>query len=48
MRAYDQHPGRFSPDGRLIAVGLKREGIALGTRTIDARRTHRWWTPAAR
>ena len=28
-RAYDGHPGRFSPDGRLIAVGLKEEGIAL-------------------
>ena len=26
---YDRHPGRFSPDGRLIAVGLKREGIGL-------------------
>jgi WD40 repeat protein len=26
---YDGHPGRFSPDGRLIAVGLKEEGIAL-------------------
>jgi WD40 repeat protein/tRNA A-37 threonylcarbamoyl transferase component Bud32 len=32
-RAYDpeldRHPGRFSPDGRLIAVGLKEEGIRL-------------------
>ncbi len=27
--SYDRHPGRFSPDGRLIAVGLKREGIGL-------------------
>jgi WD40 repeat protein len=27
--AYDGHPGRFSPDGRLIAVGLKGRGIAL-------------------
>ena len=26
---YDGHPGRFSPDGRLIAVGLKEQGIAL-------------------
>ncbi len=26
---YDGHPGRFSPDGRLIAVGLKGRGIAL-------------------
>jgi WD40 repeat protein/tRNA A-37 threonylcarbamoyl transferase component Bud32 len=27
--AYDGHPGRFSPDGRLIAVGLKEKGIGL-------------------
>jgi WD40 repeat protein/tRNA A-37 threonylcarbamoyl transferase component Bud32 len=26
---YDGHPGEFSPNGRLIAVGLKEEGIAL-------------------
>ena len=26
---YDGHPARFSPDGRLIAVGLKEQGIAL-------------------
>jgi WD40 repeat protein/tRNA A-37 threonylcarbamoyl transferase component Bud32 len=26
---YDGHPGRFSPDGRLIAVGLKQRGIQL-------------------
>jgi WD40 repeat protein/tRNA A-37 threonylcarbamoyl transferase component Bud32 len=26
---YDGHPGRLSPDGRLIAVGLKERGIAL-------------------
>ena len=26
---FDRHPGRFSPDGRLIAVGLKEQGIAL-------------------
>ncbi|HEX2111120.1 MAG TPA: PQQ-binding-like beta-propeller repeat protein [Gaiellaceae bacterium] len=26
---FDGHPGEFSPDGRLIAVGLKEEGIAL-------------------
>jgi WD40 repeat protein len=25
----DDHPGRFSPDGRLIAVGLDKRGIAL-------------------
>ena len=26
---FDQHPGRFSPDGQLIAVGLKERGIQL-------------------
>ncbi|HEY4620803.1 MAG TPA: WD40 repeat domain-containing protein, partial [Gaiellaceae bacterium] len=26
---YDGHPGRLSPDGRLLAVGLKEQGIAL-------------------
>jgi WD40 repeat protein len=26
---FDGHPGEFSPDGRLVAVGLKEEGIAL-------------------
>ena len=26
---YDGHPGEFSPDGRLIAVGLKGQGVAL-------------------
>ena len=26
---YDGHPGEFSPDGRLIAIGLKHGGIAL-------------------
>ena len=26
---YDSHPGSFSPDGRLVAVGLKRRGISL-------------------
>ena len=26
---FDRHPGRFSPDGRLIAVGLKERGIQL-------------------
>ena len=31
---YDGHPGKFSPDGRLIAVGLKDRGVALW----DARR----------
>ncbi len=32
--AYDRHPGRFSPDGRLIAVGLKEQGVALLTPAI--------------
>ena len=36
--AYDGHPGRFSPDGRLIAVGLKEGGIALWTRATLPRR----------
>ena len=26
---FDGHPGRLSPDGRLIAVGLKEQGVAL-------------------
>jgi WD40 repeat protein len=26
---YDGHPGKISPDGRLLAVGLKERGIAL-------------------
>jgi WD40 repeat protein/DNA-binding SARP family transcriptional activator len=26
---FDAHPGEFSPDGQLIAVGLKERGIAL-------------------
>jgi WD40 repeat protein len=26
---YDAHPGRFSPDGRLIAVGLRGRGVQL-------------------
>jgi WD40 repeat protein/tRNA A-37 threonylcarbamoyl transferase component Bud32 len=26
---FDRHPGEFSPDGRLIALGLKERGIAL-------------------
>jgi WD40 repeat protein len=26
---YDGHPGEFSPDGRLIAVGLKERGVQL-------------------
>ena len=26
---FDGHPGRISPDGRLIAVGLKEQGVAL-------------------
>ena len=32
----DGHPGKFSPDGRLIAVGLKEQGIALwDAQTLD-------------
>jgi WD40 repeat protein len=26
---FDGHPGEFSPDGRLIALGLKEQGVAL-------------------
>ena len=26
---FDGHPGRLSPDGRLIAVGLKEQGVQL-------------------
>ncbi len=34
--AYYTHPGRFSPDGRLIAVGLEGEGLALfDARTLE-------------
>ena len=32
-RGYDGNPGRFRPDGRLIAVGLKEDGVTL----LDAR-----------
>jgi WD40 repeat protein len=30
---FDRHPGSFSPDGRLIAVGLARRGIQLWSTT---------------
>ena len=34
--AYYTHPGRFSPDGELIAVGLEGEGLALfDARTLE-------------
>jgi WD40 repeat protein/tRNA A-37 threonylcarbamoyl transferase component Bud32 len=34
--AYYTHPGRFSPDGRLVAVGLEGEGLALfDARTLE-------------
>ncbi len=34
--AYDTHPGRFSPDGELVAVGLEGEGLALfDARTLE-------------
>jgi WD40 repeat protein len=35
---YDGHPGEFSPDGRLIAVGLKKRGIALWDARAQTRR----------
>jgi WD40 repeat protein len=38
---YDGHPGRFSPDGRLIAVGLRGRGVALW----DARELKQVGTP---
>ena len=38
---FDGHPGRFSPDGRLLAVGLKERGVALW----DARRLRRVGPP---
>jgi len=34
---FDRHPGTFSPDGRLIAVGLRKAGIEL-RRTTDPSR----------
>jgi WD40 repeat protein len=34
---FDRHPGRFSPDGRLIAVGLASRGIQLWSTTDLAR-----------
>jgi WD40 repeat protein len=34
--AYYTHPGRFSPDGELVAVGLEGEGLALfDARTLE-------------
>jgi WD40 repeat protein len=39
--AYDTHPGEFSPDGRLVAVGLEGEGIAF----FDARTLARVGAP---
>ena len=48
-RSLDRHPGEFSPDGRLIAVGLKERGHrSSGTRTSSRRPARRSWTPAAR
>jgi WD40 repeat protein/tRNA A-37 threonylcarbamoyl transferase component Bud32 len=43
-QGYDGHPGRFSPDGRLIAVGLKEQGVAL----LDARELRQVGTPLLR
>ena len=34
---FDRHPGSFSPDGRLIAVGLAKRGIQLWSTTGLAR-----------
>jgi WD40 repeat protein/tRNA A-37 threonylcarbamoyl transferase component Bud32 len=33
---FDRHPGRFSPNGRLIAVGLREKGIRLWDATALA------------
>jgi WD40 repeat protein len=33
----DRHPGKFSPDGRLIAVGLKADGIELRSASAPSR-----------
>jgi WD40 repeat protein/tRNA A-37 threonylcarbamoyl transferase component Bud32 len=34
----DRHPGKFSPDGRLIAVGLKADGVELRRASAPSRR----------
>ena len=47
-RRYDGHPGRFSPDGRLIAVGLKEQGFGSGMRRPDPGRPAARWRRAAR
>ena len=44
----DRHPGRFSPDGRLIAVGLKDGGIGSGVRATHRGPVRPSWRPAAR
>ena len=46
---FDGHPGEFSPDGRLIAVGLKERGIALwDARELTTARCRPCSRPAAR
>ena len=48
-RLADTHPGRFSPDGRLIAVGLKEHGVgAPGREDARPRSARRCSRPAAR
>jgi WD40 repeat protein/tRNA A-37 threonylcarbamoyl transferase component Bud32 len=37
----DRHPGKFSPDGRLIAVGLKADGVELRRASAPSRRGRR-------
>ena len=45
----DRHPGRFSPDGRLIAVGLKTEGSpSSGIRATPSRPVRLCGGPVAR
>ena len=45
---FDGHPGEFSPDGGLIAVGLKEQGIALWDATDSSRSAGPCSQPAAR
>jgi serine/threonine protein kinase/WD40 repeat protein len=42
---FESHPGTFSPDGRLIAVGLQDRGIALWDAREDARELTRVGPP---
>ena len=45
---FDRHPGTFSPDGRLIALGLKEQGIALWDADSLAASARRCWRPVER